>query len=257
MSLFSLLHKVFPRSFRKDPDNFVKLQEKLGYFFKDTSLLKQALTHRSSLQQGETSNERLEFLGDSILGLLISFFLYKNFPDKSEGELTKLKATLVSEPSLNLVASSIGLGRYIFLSAEAEKSGGREKASIISDAFEAIVGAIFLDGGLTQAKKVVQDQVFSRFSELTDESIFYNYKGELLEYLQARELSLPRYEVMEEEGPDHQKIFTIAVVIKGKKMGVGKGTSKKDAEQSAAKEALEKIKENSSNQNLKIEDPDR
>ena len=257
MSLFSLLHKVFPKSLRKGSANFRELQEELGYFFKDPSLLKKALTHRSSLQQGGTSNERLEFLGDSILGLLISFFLYENFPDKSEGELTKLKATLVSEPSLNLVASTIGLGRYIFLSAEEEKSGGREKASIISDAFEAIVGAIFVDGGLTQAKKVVQGQVFSRFSELTDESIFYNYKGELLEYLQARELSLPRYEVMEEEGPDHQKIFTIAVVIKGKKMGVGKGTSKKDAEQSAAKEALEKIKENSSNQNLKIEDPDR
>jgi ribonuclease-3 len=199
----------------------------------------------------------LEFLGDSILGLLISFFLYENFPDKSEGELTKLKATLVSEPSLNLVASSIGLGRYIFLSVEEEKSGGREKASIISDAFEAIVGAIFVDGGLTQAKKVVQGQVFSRFSELTDESIFYNYKGELLEYLQAREVCLPRYEVMEEEGPDHQKIFTIAVVIKGKKMGVGMGASKKDAEQNAAKEALKRIGENSYNQKPEIKDPNR
>jgi len=257
MNFLSLLHKVFPKSFRKGNDDFGELRDRLGYFFKDSSLLKQALTHRSSLQEGETSNERLEFLGDSILGLLISFFLYKNFPDKSEGELTKLKATLVSEPSLNLVASSLGLGKYIFLSAEEEKSGGREKASIISDAFEAIIGAIFLDGGLNQAEKVVQGQIFSRFSDLTHESIFYNYKGELLEYLQATDLGLPRYEVMEEEGPDHQKIFTIAVIIKGKKMGVGKGTSKKDAEQSAAKEALERIKENSFHQKPKVGESNR
>jgi len=221
--------------------NLSSLQSELGYFFKDITLLKTALTHRSS-KKGEVSNERLEFLGDSILGMVVSHFLYQNFPEKGEGDLTKLKAILVSEQSLSLVAKSIDLGDYIYLSSEEEKSGGREKPSIISDAYEAIIGAIFLDGGFFQSEKMIKDQILSQLNELTEGKISYNYKGELLEYLQFSNLGLPKYKVVEEIGPDHKKVFTISVLVKGKIMGTGVGGSKKEAEQKAAKVALENLR---------------
>lgn len=222
-------------------ENLSSLQSKLGYFFKDITLLKTALTHRSS-KNAEVSNERLEFLGDSILGLVVSHFLYQNFPEKGEGDLTKLKAILVSEQSLSLVAKSIDLGNYIYLSSEEEKSGGKEKPSIISDAYESIIGAVFLDGGFFQSEKLIKEQILSRLNELTEEKISYNYKGELLEYLQFSNLGLPKYKVVEEVGPDHKKVFTISVWVKGAIMGTGVGKSKKEAEQNAAKMALENLR---------------
>jgi ribonuclease-3 len=237
------LSLFFKRIFKKDPENFFKLQSRLGYFFQDQALLKEALTHRSFCEERYFSYERLEFLGDSVLGLIISQFLYENFPQKTEGDLTKIKASLVSEITLTQVAQYISLGQYILISKEEEKAGGREKPSIISDAYEALVGAVFLDGGLAPARRMIEKHILSRFSQIVQNETFRNYKGELLEYLQAQGKRLPRYELLEEEGPEHEKKFTIAVFVKGKEWGRGSGTTKKEAEQNAARMALEKLEE--------------
>lgn len=222
-----------------------ELEKKLGYRFTKPELLQRALTHRSYVHapenEGLRANERLEFLGDSVLGMVTSRFLFENFPDKSEGDLTKLKSTLVSEANLSRIAKSISLGRFLNLSEDEEKSGGRERNSIISDAYEAVIGAVFLDGGLAPVQRMIQRQILRRYLEITTDQALHNYKGELLEYLQALGLGLPRYEVLEEKGPDHRKRFTIAVSVKGRKMGQGAGKNKKEAEQKAARMALENV----------------
>jgi ribonuclease-3 len=224
------------------------LELRLGYKFKNKDLLIESLTHRSSLKdqgkQREASYERLEFLGDSVLGLSVSRFLFEDFLDKDEGELTKLKATLVSEANLARKAKLISLGKNLLLSPEEEKSGGRLRTSILSDSYEALLGAIFLDGGLEAAEKFIRSQILKNLKETTLDRSFQNYKGELLEYLQAEGEGIPKYEVLEESGPDHQKMFTIGVYSKGRLLGTGKGASKKEAEQNAAKMALEELEKN-------------
>ena len=268
-NLIRFLKRLLPQKERFK--RYSELEHRLGYRFKDLRLLDRALTHRSyihTLDNGDerlgrltvrsevegqsrsigssqdeslVANERLEFLGDSVLGMVTSQFLYESFPDKSEGDLTKLKATLVSEATLARIAKSISLGKYLNLSEEEGKSGGRERISIISDAYEAVIGAIYIDGGLASAGRVIKNQILKRCLELTTDKDFYNYKGELLEYMQALGWGMPRYEVLSEEGPDHQKRFTIVVSAKGRKMGKGEGGTKKEAEQMAAKRALENI----------------
>jgi ribonuclease-3 len=241
--LLTFLKRFFPK---KDKfKSYHELERKLGYSFRNLKLLERALTHRSYLHSPDNqdlrANERLEFLGDSVLGLVTSQFLFENFPDKSEGELTKLKSTLVSEANLSRIAKSISVGKYLNLSEEEDKSGGRERNSIVSDAYEAVIGAVFLDGGLAPVGKIIQNQILKRYLEITTDQTLHNYKGELLEYMQALGLGLPRYDVLEERGPDHQKRFTISVSVKGKKLGQGAGKSKKKAEQKAARMALENI----------------
>jgi ribonuclease-3 len=222
-----------------------ELERKLGYRFKNRELLERALTHRSYLNappNGDLwANERLEFLGDSVLGMVTSRFLFENFPDKNEGDLTKLKSTLVSEANLSQIARSITLGKYLRISEEEVRSGGRERSSIVSDAYEAVIGAVFLDGGLAPAERMIRKQILEKCLEITSDRTFYNFKGELLEYMQALGLGLPKYEVTEEHGPDHQKKFTIEVSTRGRKMGEGVGKNKKEAEQKAARMALENI----------------
>jgi ribonuclease-3 len=222
-----------------------ELERKLGYRFKNRELLERALTHRSYLNappNGDLrANERLEFLGDSVLGMVTSGFLFENFPDKNEGDLTKLKSTLVSEANLSRIAGSITLGKYLRMSEEEEKAGGRERSSIVSDAYEAVIGAVFLDGGLAPAERMIRKQILVKCLEITSDRTFHNFKGELLEYMQALGLGLPQYEVTEEHGPDHHKRFTIQVSTKGRKMGEGVGKNKKEAEQKAARMALENI----------------
>jgi ribonuclease-3 len=225
--------------------SYRELEKRLGYRFKNVALLDRALTHRSFIHTPENqdlrANERLEFLGDSVLGMVTSGFLFENFPDKSEGDLTKLKSTLVSEANLSRIAKSISLGKFLNISEEEEKSGGRERNSIVSDAYEALIGAVFLDGGLVPTQRMIRNQILKRYLEITTDRAFHNYKGELLEYMQALGLGLPRYDLLEEEGPDHQKRFTIAVSVKGRRMGTGAGKNKKEAEQKAARMALENI----------------
>lgn len=241
--LRTFLRRLFAK--RDRSQKYLELEQKLGYRFKNPGLLERALTHRSYIHTPENedlrANERLEFLGDSVLGMVTSRFLFENFPDKSEGDLTILKSTLVSEANLSRIAKSISLGSYLNLSEEEEKSGGRERNSIVSDAYEAVIGAIFLDGGLAPTEKMIQNQILRKYLQITTDQTLHNYKGELLEYMQALGLGLPRYDVLEEKGPDHEKRFTIAVSVKGKRMGQGVGKNKKEAEQKAARVALENI----------------
>jgi len=229
------------RFFSKDESSLKKIEAVLGYSFKDRKLLSRALSHRSSMSGG-IANERLEYLGDAVLGLVVSEFLFKRFPDYDEGNLTKIKAALVNETMLSKIAGTFGLGQFVFLSAEEEKSGGRLKPSIVADALEAVIGAIYLDGGLRPSSEFVKKFILDDYEILIKDESMINYKGELLERMQAAGRGIPRYEVVEEIGPDHTKTFVISVSVDGSRLGVGKGMSKKEAEQRAAKMALDSLK---------------
>jgi ribonuclease-3 len=223
-----------------------EFQRAINYRFNDVDLLRVALTHRSFAKSGEKewlpSNERLEFLGDSVLGLVVSEFLYNRYPEKLEGGLTKLKSLLVNETTLFRTAEMLNLGDYILLSQEEDRAGGRKRPSINADAFEAVIGAIFLDGGLVAVKQVVNRFLLSQMAAIAADKTFRNFKGELLELIQARGAGMPRYEVTSEEGPDHDKTFMVVVYCNGDCIGTGTGSSKKDAEQKAAAQALQKLK---------------
>ena len=234
----------FKRFFDGSDNKFDEIEKIIGYRFSNGELLKRALSHRSSVED-EPSNERLEHLGDAVLGLVVSEFLFNKFPEMDEGELTKLKASLVNEAVLWKVAGKFKLGEFIFLSKEEEKSGGRNKPSIVSDAIEALLGAIYLDGGLAAVRKFIARFILSDFENLANDKATYNYKGELLEMMQGQGLGMPRYETLEENGPDHMKVFDIAVSVDGIQYGDGKGSTKKEAEQKAAKMALELLEKKS------------
>jgi len=232
-----------------------KLQEKLEYKFKNTAFLGEALSHRSYTQTVSDapfqSYERLEFLGDSILGMVVAEALYRKFSSLGEGELTKTKANLVNEHTLSKISREITLNKYVKLSEEEEKAGGRERNSIIADCLEAVIGAIFLDGGIRAARKFVKSQFLSRFNEIVNDQELRNFKGELLELIQSKSSHAPRYEVLKTEGPDHKKKFTVAVFLVKHKLGSGKGLNKKEAEQHAARQALSNLKKiNSENNDL-------
>ena len=233
---------------RKSDGQDQRLQQFQGiieYQFTDLELLKVALTHRSFAKSGDRnwlpSNERLEFLGDSVLGLVAADLLYRSYPQQPEGGLTKLKSLLVNETTLFRTAQILDLGRYILLSPDEDRAGGRRRPSITADTLEAIIGAIYLDGGLAEAQKFIERILYSQMETITNDKTFRNYKGDLLEYLQARGLGMPHYEVISEEGPDHDKTFKVAVHSNGEMVGRGVGASKKDAEQLAAGEALKKF----------------
>jgi len=212
-----------------------------GYTFRNPALLDLALTHRSAVAgegvNGE-SNERLEFLGDSVLGLVIADQLFVDHPEMSEGDLTKTKAMLVNEVTLAAISRDGGLNRCVTLSPEELRAGGQERASIIADAFESIIGAIYSDGGYDAARDVILRLVYVRKDIITTDEAQRNYKGELLEMVQARGDGMPRYEVVMERGPDHAKEFHVIVSVSGKRIGNGVGTSKKEAEQKAASVAI-------------------
>lgn len=223
-----------------------ELENLIGYRFRDRDMLRLSLTHRSiarAADQDMPSNERLEFLGDSVLGLVIAHRLYHRHPDLSEGDLTKQKAMLVNEVTLSSVAIEIGLNMHIYISPEEEKSGGRERPSIVSDAFESIIGAVYLDGGLAAARRLVLDTIYSRRAIILADDAQRNYKGDLLEMMQARAAGMPRYEIVSETGPDHDKTFNVVVTVGGEQIGQGAGSSKKEAEQRAAAQALMRMAE--------------
>ncbi len=242
VSLFDFIKRASGESHQIEEKLADEFYRTIGYLFRDSAYLMQALTHRSLSRSGENpipSNERLEFLGDAILGMLISQHLYEIYPDYDEGDLTKTKALLVNEVALSMVGKECGLFSLIRLSPEEEKSGGRSRNSIISDAMEAVIGAIYLDGGLNAARDFVHRMIISRTDEIMSLSNQRNYKGELLEYLQGRGQSAPFYEVIAEEGPDHDKTFKVAVHTNGEITGNGSGPSKKEAEQHAAANSLD------------------
>ena len=213
------------------------------YDFSDEKLLLEALVHRSYIRTPEgrelASYERLEFLGDSVLRLVVSEELFKIYEDYSEGELTKLKSMLVNETALARIGGEAGLGQFVLLSPEEERSGGRERNSILADCFEAVLGAIYLDGSLATVRVLIQRLILSRAEEILSDETQINYKGILLELLQARGGGSPAYEVVDEEGPDHRKVFQVAIRYHGERLGLGQGLTKKEAEQLAARQALE------------------
>ncbi len=224
------------------PKERAALEAKLGYQFREDHYLIKALTHRSFLRQVESTNvrsyERLEFLGDSVLGLVVAEELFLHYDDMSEGKLTKNKSILVNKKVLAHTAGVIGLGEYIFMSPDEERAGGRERQSILADSLEALFGAVYFDGGLEASRQVIRKVISFDFSKKSKQLALRNYKGELLERLQANGRSAPRYTVSDEDGPDHQKVFTVEVFVEGRRLGSGRGDSKKSAEQEAAASAL-------------------
>lgn len=222
------------------------VQQILGYRFNDPALLVLGLTHRSFTRfdpRHAPSNERLEFLGDSVLGLVISEQLFRDSPESHEGELTKTKARLVNEATLAAMAHRIGLQRHLRLSPEEDRSGGRKRPSIVSDGFESVIAAVYIDGGFEAARRIILDNIYAHKDEILADTSQRNFKGELLELIQGWGETMPRYEVLSETGPDHQKVFRVGVTILREQLGVGEGSSKKEAEQHAAALALAKLKQ--------------
>ncbi len=214
----------------------------IGYRFRDPELLVCALKHRSIIfETGErrgATNERLEFLGDAVLDLLVAEQLYQDNPTSREGHLTRLKSLAVSGRQLANKARRIGLGSYMQISSSEARSGGRNRRSILEDALEAVIGAIFLDGGLEPARVFVRRFITDDLDGRLIREKEKNYKSLLLEYVQGNALGLPRYRVVAEDGPDHEKTFHVEVSVGEKKVGTGVGRSKKQAEQQAAREAV-------------------
>ncbi|MDE6619677.1 MAG: ribonuclease III [Lachnospiraceae bacterium] len=220
-----------------------ELQGKIGYQFQDVTLLRQALTHSSFANEQKINKlnnyERLEFLGDAVLELVSSEFLFNENKDMPEGQLTRLRASMVCEPALAYCARDINLNSYILLGKGEESTGGRKRDSIISDVMEAVIGAIFLDGGIEYAKKFIYRFVLS---DLEDKILFMDSKTLLQEEIQKKNTAQLRYELVDETGPDHDKQFHVEAYLNDKLIGSGVGRTKKAAEQQAAYEALKKIK---------------
>ncbi len=215
------------------------LEEKLGYRFQNISLLENALTHSSYANEhrnGMSSNERLEFLGDSVLGMVVADYLYRNCPTLPEGDLTRLRAALVCEGNLVLVAQELNLGSYLKLGHGEELGGGRTRPSIQADAVESVLAAVYLDGGISAARKLIQHFILDHISRVHDAS--KDHKTALQEIVQRKSGQVLTYELIGENGPDHAKTFRMQVLLNGKPIGEGEGHSKKEAEQAAAAAAI-------------------
>mgnify|MGYP003639927341 CR=1 FL=1 len=220
----------------------VSLEDKVGYKFRNSLLLAEALTHPSlayETQKPHFDNQRLEFLGDAVLQLILTEELYNLFPTFGEGRLTKLRSRLVSRSALKVYALEIGLGQYLMLGKGEEASGGRNRSSTLADAFEALVGAVYLDGGFEAAQEFLAAHCRKSMEVIEAMPAEVNPKGQLQEILQAISSSSPRYIVLSQKGPDHKKTFICGVEWNGIKLGEGKGSSKKEAEANAASTALE------------------
>ncbi len=219
-----------------------QLENKLNIHFKNKNLLKQALTHPSYKNEHpevKGDNERLEFLGDAVLEIITSDFLYHNFPQKPEGEMTLLRAALVSTQALFRVAKKLDLYSYIFLSNGQRKEGDRAKESVMADAFEALIAAIYLDQGYEKAKEFVKKNVLFNVDKIEKEKLYKDSKSYLQEIIQEKLKITPHYKVLKEEGPDHKKLFEVGVYFENNLFAKGKGYSKQLAEENAASKALE------------------
>ena len=221
------------------------LEKRFGYVFKNRKLLTEALTHRSFYHENPdksiTHNERLEFLGDSVLGFVIVEYLFSSDKEFTESIMAKIKSYLVKESILSEIADSISLGKYLKLGKGEEATGGRAKKSILADTIEALLGAVYLDGGYKKVKAVVLKLFRKEIDTLMDSTRFYDFKTELQEKTQLLFGVLPEYRVVKQEGEEHEKVFTIEVFIEGKKFGKGSGKSKKEAQTLAAREALSQL----------------
>jgi ribonuclease III len=234
-----------PHIFDDRIEHLAVLEDILSYKFTTIIFLHQALTHRSFVNENQDrcyhDNERLEFLGDAVLELCITDILVRRFPDHSEGQLSKLRASIVNEQPLAKVAQLFDVGRFLLLGKGEEASGGRHKSSLLSNTFEAVIAAVYLDGGFEKAYHFVE-HVFSSFiDEWTDERFYRDYKTSLQELSQSRYKVIPRYTLLHEYGPDHDKIFQVRLTVADRISTTGIGRSKKEAEQSAAKKALDEL----------------
>ncbi len=225
--------------------NLSSLQRRLKVKFRDRLLLQEALVHRSYLNENPSfpsgDNQRLEFLGDAFLDFVAGAYLYHRFPEMREGELTSLRAALVQERSLASFARSLNLGRYLYLGRGEEETGGRERPSLLADGFEALVGALYLDQGLEVAQEFLLRFLEPEAQRTLEEERARDYKSLLQEYAQSHFQATPIYRTVEEQGPDHAKEFTVEVLIADKVYGLGRGRSKRAAEQEAARQALESL----------------
>ena len=236
-------------AFSEKKFDFARFEQLLGYHPRNWNLFFESLLHRSYLQYlgpQVKSNERLEFLGDAILNFLVAEYLYRLYPSMEEGDLTKVRSRLVNRKSLAQRAKELRLSDFLLLSSSALQSVDSGSDSILADAFEAIIGALYIDGGLTSARNFVSQSLLADSSILNSALTDDNYKSALLEYSQARSLGVPRYTILREDGPDHDRRFTIEVFLGAESLGTGTGKSKKDAEQAAAAQALERINVNQS-----------
>lgn len=230
---------------RRMDDELLSLETKIGYHFSDPAVLVHALMHSSYTNEmrldKEKNNERLEFLGDAVLELVTSEYVYKEYSDLSEGDLTKLRASIVCEQALSTCAKDLNLGIYLLLGKGEDNSGGRERDSILSDTLEAVIGAIYLDGGFTNAKEFIKSFILN---DLKDKDLFFDSKTILQEIIQNEDnRQRLRYKLLSESGPDHNKTFTVAVCLGNDEIGCGSGRTKKAAEQEAAYQAIQKYKE--------------
>ncbi|MCI6499223.1 MAG: ribonuclease III [Lachnospiraceae bacterium] len=225
--------------------NIQNLENEIGYVFNDKELLMQALTHSSYVNDRKMDknlcNERLEFLGDAILEMTSSEFLYSEYTEKDEGELTKLRASLVSETPLAAVAGEIGLGEYLYLGHGEERTGGRTRYSVTSDAVEAVIGAIYLDGGIEPARAFVRKYILN---DIENKKLFHDSKTVLQEIVQKYHRGTLTYRLVKEEGPDHDKKYGMNALIDEKIIGYGEGRTKKAAEQQAAYSAIKSLNKN-------------
>ncbi len=224
--------------------DYQQLEDRLGYEFGNKQLIIEALTHKS--YKKPYNNERLEFLGDAVLDLIVGEFLFKEFPDKDEGVLSKMRASIVNEGGFALLARKIGLGDYIFLSLAEENNEGRNKPSLLSNAFEAVIGAIYLEAGLEKSREIVERLLRESYPKIDLDTLCKDYKTSLQELTQATHGMTPDYNLVSSTGPDHRKEFEIAVVLNGEVIAKAKGRSKKQAQQKAAEIALKKLKKENS-----------
>ena len=215
-------------------------EKRLGYSFKNKDLLQEALTHKSF--KSPVNNERLEFLGDAVLDLVVGEYLFHRFPKANEGELSKLRASLVNEEGFAKLARKLGIGEYIFISQAEENNQGRTKPSLLSNAFEAVMGAIYLEVGLEKVRAITLKLLEETYPKIDLGSLFKDYKTTLQELTQARHGVTPEYKLLGSSGPDHKKEFEVAVTLHGQTIATAKGRSKKAAQQEAAKKALEILK---------------
>ncbi len=220
--------------------NYSQLEKRLNYTFKNKQLIIEALTHKS--YKKPYNNERLEFLGDAVLDLIVGEYLFSKFPNSNEGILSKIRASLVNESGFTLLARAIDLGEYIYLSAAEENNNGRNKPSLLSNAFEAIIGAIYLEAGLEKAKEISISLLEAAHPKIDLDTLSKDYKTALQELTQATHGVTPQYELLGSSGPDHKKEFEIAVNLNGDTIATAKGKSKKEAQQKAAQIALEVLK---------------
>ncbi len=227
-------------------DEFEEIENRVGYRFKDRGLLEHALTHKSRAAEdasgGVADNESLEFLGDAVLGLVVADLLFHAYPDSDEGQKSKIKASVVSTQALARRADEMQLGAHLLLGRGEEKTGGRFKQALLADAYEALIAAVYLDGGLPAAAAFLERELSDAIEEGAGQSVVgQDYKSALQECVQALGRSLPEYRVAAESGPDHRKVFTVEVIVEGETLGSATGKAKKAAEQEAAKLALDKL----------------